>query len=237
MKLHEIQFLGHSAVVLRGDDDVSVAIDPWLAGNPACPEEFKELKKLDYLVLTHGHADHASDAVLLATSTGCKILATFELCSILAEEGVSQEQLCYMNKGGGVTLSGLRITLTHAFHSSSYQKSNGDVVYAGEPCGVVVQDQSGNSIYHAGDTCLFSDMLLIGELYKPTIALLPIGDNFTMGQAEAARAARMLGCSRTVPLHYKTFPQLEQDAEVFIKECAQSDIEVTELDPGQCLRI
>ena len=190
MNIAKAIYAGHSAVFLHFPE-VVVAIDPWLKGNPRCPPSLLQPKKLDLIVLTHGHADHASDAPRLAKETGATITATWELAQILIAEGVPAAQVIPMNKGGTVFAKGVQISLTHALHSSSYDTARGPV-YAGEACGAIVQ-QGAHSVYHSGDTALFSDMKLIQEQYKPTLGFLCIGDHFTMGPSEAAKAARLLG--------------------------------------------
>lgn len=229
MPIQNLTYAGHSAVFFQTENSV-IAVDPWLAGNPRCPESLKEPHKLDLIVLTHGHADHASDAVRLAKSTGASIAATYELAMLMISEGVPEGHVIPMNKGGSAKWNGLSITLTHAFHSSSYDTATGPV-YAGEPCGVVLGDGQ-QHIYHAGDTALFSDMALIGQRYSPSLALLPIGDVYTMGPAEAAQAAELLGVKRAIPIHYATFPGLTGTADEFKAECGTRGIEAIVLEPG-----
>ncbi|MCB0331616.1 MAG: metal-dependent hydrolase, partial [Bdellovibrionales bacterium] len=193
-------------------------------------DTLKDPEQIDLIILTHGHADHASDAPAFAKKLGSKIAATYELCNIMLSEGVAQDQVLYMNKGGTIEWEGLKITLTDAKHSSSYDKADGPV-YAGEACGVVIRDTA-NSIYHAGDTCLFSDMNLIRERYSPTLALLPIGDVFTMGPEDAALAAHFLGVKKAIPIHYGTFDALTGTAEDFSSACSSRGIEAIILEPG-----
>ncbi|MCB0337745.1 MAG: metal-dependent hydrolase, partial [Bdellovibrionales bacterium] len=182
MSFQKIVFAGHSACFIHTKELV-IAIDPWLQANPSCPDDLKSPDKIDLIVLTHGHFDHASEAAGLAKSLGSKVIATFELAQLLGNEGVPESQLCPMNKGGTLEIEGLNVSLTHAMHSSSYETASGPQ-YAGEACGVVLGDGIRN-LYHAGDTALFSDMSLIKDQYQPEIALLPIGDRFTMGPVEA----------------------------------------------------
>lgn len=230
MRLEKITYAGHSAAFINAEG-VLIAIDPWLEGNPRCPAELKTPKNLDLIVLSHGHSDHAGDVTRLVRETNCSVAATWELAMVLISEGVPEARVIPMNKGGSIDFKGVGVCLTHAFHSSSYDTAKGPV-YAGEACGVVVSNGR-HSVYHAGDTALFSDMELIGELYHPYVALLPIGDRFTMNPAQAARAAKFIGCKIAIPIHYKTFDALTGTAEQFRRECSRFDIDVLELVPGE----
>lgn len=232
MTANNITFAGHSAVFVTFGDTV-VAIDPWLQGNPLCPPDLQNPKKVDIIVLSHGHSDHAGDAVRVATKTGALVAATYELAMILIAEGIPADKVIPMNKGGAVTLHGVEIRLTNAFHSSSYDTKNG-TVYAGEACGVLLSSK-GSTVFHAGDTCLFSDLALIGDAYKPKIALLPIGDRFTMSPQEAAQAAGMLKCEVAIPMHYKTFDLLTGTYAEFAAACETAGIHSKELAPGQAI--
>ncbi|MCB0338570.1 MAG: metal-dependent hydrolase [Bdellovibrionales bacterium] len=234
MIFESITFAGHSAVFFNASNKV-VAIDPWLEGNPRCPNTLMNPSKLDLIVLTHGHSDHANDVVRLSKSTGCKIAATFELCSLLVQAGIPESRIIYMNKGGTVDVDGVLVTLTNAYHSSSFETERG-AVYAGEPCGVILRDEK-RAIYHAGDTSLFSDMSLIKEFYAPQVALLPIGDRFTMGPKEAAKAAKLVGCTTAIPIHYDTFDLLTGTAKEFQTACGQFQISTTILAPGESLEL
>ena len=227
---NRLTYLGHSAVILSIGGK-TIGIDPWLLGNPRCPEKLQTPDSLDLIALTHGHSDHAGDAPRLAKALGSHIAATYELAMLMIEEGVSQNHVHPMNKGGTLNWNGISVSLTHALHSSSYDTAKGPV-YAGEACGLVIHSGK-NTIYHAGDTSLFSDLKLIGERYRPQIALLPIGDRFTMGPAEAAEAAKLVGCKIAIPIHYKTFAALTGTAEEFGKECAKRGIEARVLEPGE----
>ena len=230
MTMNSITYAGHSAVFVEMAGK-RIAVDPWLKGNPLCPESLQNPKQLDLIVLTHGHSDHASDAIRVALATGAKLAATYELAMIMVSEGVPQEQVIPMNKGGAVKLGDLTVRLTNAFHSSSYDSKAGTTLYAGEACGVLLTSDS-FSVYHAGDTCLFTDMNLIGELYSPTVALLPIGDHFTMNPREAALAASWVQCAVAIPIHYKTFGLLTGTYEEFSRECSTLGVETAELTPG-----
>lgn len=211
-----------------------LAIDPWLTGNPACPADFANPKQLDSIVVTHGHADHASDVVRLAKQLGSTIYCNWELAEIFKRAGVSEHQLVAMNKGGTVKWGQGYIALTNAFHSNSYDTSDGPV-YAGEACGCIINDGT-RSIYHTGDTTLFSDMKLIGEFHRPEIAFVCIGDRFTMGPVEAARAVELIGCKVVVPIHHSTFDLLTGTPEQFKAACKNLDVDVRELAPGDSFK-
>lgn len=225
-----IRFAGHSAVFIQHAKQ-TIAIDPWLKGNPLCPTELYTPDSIDFIALTHGHADHASDVVRLARHFGCKVIATYELATLLIEDGVSEDLVVPMNKGGSTTIDGVTFTLTHAMHSNSYDSKNG-TRYAGEACGVVLQ-LAGRCFYHAGDTALFGDMSLIAESYAPEIGFLPIGDRFTMGPGEAAKAAKLLELKTVIPIHFNTFPLLTGSAQQFQNELKNDTVEVIVLEPGQ----
>ena len=225
-----ITYAGHSAVFVD-IGGTTVAIDPWLQGNPHCPAALQSPRSLDLIAVTHGHSDHASDVVRLQKLTGANVAATYELAMIFIAEGVPADKVLPMNKGGSVAVGSITVTLTDAFHSSSYDGKHGPV-YAGEACGVVLAG-NGRTVYHAGDTSLFSDMKLIGERYKPDLALLPIGDRFTMGPQEAAHAAELVRARITAPIHYKTFGLLTGTYEQFSNACKARNVAHTELAVGE----
>jgi L-ascorbate metabolism protein UlaG (beta-lactamase superfamily) len=218
----ELTWLGHSSFRLDAADK-RIYVDPFLNGNPKCPEGEQTPERVDIIALTHGHGDHVGDTVELAKQHGCTVVAPVELADWLGSQGV--ENVRDPNKGGTTEVDGVRFTMTNAFHSSS----NNDGAYMGEPCGIVVRAED-KSIYFAGDTCVFGDMQLIGRLYSPDLAVLPIGDHYTMGPQEAALALELLGVKRCVPCHYGTFPPLVgRPAE--LKELAP-DVTVEDVDPG-----
>jgi L-ascorbate metabolism protein UlaG (beta-lactamase superfamily) len=226
-----ITWLGHATVLYRDSTGRAVIVDPWIEGNPASPPEAKELKRLDAIYITHGHGDHFSGVVPLAQKHHPEIVCNFEIYLHLESMGI--EKVHPMNKGGTVDLGGVKATMVQAIHSSSIRE-DGRVIYAGEPCGFVFEFEGGTRVYHAGDTGIFGDMKLIGELYHPTIAVLPIGDIYTMGPKEAAAAARMLGVKAVVPIHHSTFPGLPGTPDALRAELgAGSPIEVIALKPGE----
>jgi L-ascorbate metabolism protein UlaG (beta-lactamase superfamily) len=223
-----ITWLGHSAFSLRTPGGKTVLIDPWYTGNPSFPED-KKPTTADVILVSHGHSDHITDAAAMAKQTGATVVGIWEVTSWLGGKGV--QHLEPMNKGGTITVKGLRVTMTEAIHSSSFDENG--IVYLGEPAGFVVKLENGQTIYFAGDTALFSDMKLIGELYKPDIAFLPIGDRFTMGPDTAAMAAKWLAVKQVVPMHWGTFPLLTGTPDQLKAQLAGTNIQVLELKPGE----
>src|SRR5262245_19566775 len=228
MKSLAITWLGHSSFHVRTPGGKHVLLDPWYTGNPSFPEAARP-KAADVILISHGHSDHITDAVAMARATGATCVGIWEIYSWLGSKGV--QNLEPMNKGGTITVKGLRITMTDARHSSSFD-DNG-IVYLGEPPGYVVKLENDQIIYYAGDTSLFGDMKLIGELYKPDIAFLPIGDRFTMGPDTAAIAAKWLGVKQVVPMHYGTFPLLTGTPQQLEEHLSGSGIEVLRLKAGE----
>jgi len=229
-----LTWLGHHTFKLVTRGARTVLMDPWVESNPACPKELKAFDKIDVMTISHGHGDHMGDAVTLAKKFKPVVVCNFEIGFHLDRKGVSNTLA--MNKGGTVEALGLRFTMVHAVHSSGIE-DGGQVVYGGEPAGFVVTLEDGTRIYHAGDTAVHSDMALIGELYPPDIALLPIGDHYTMSPREAAVAARMLKPRWIVPAHYGTYPVLTGTPEMLREELKKLDldIEVVALRPGETL--
>ncbi len=228
-----ITYLGHATFRITTAGDEQIIIDPFLTDNPQTPDELKQVGELDTILVTHGHFDHIADAVPLAQQTGATVVANFEICNWLGTKGV--ENTFPLNKGGTGQVGGVKITAVNAHHASSITEEDGTVIYAGEPCGFVLEFESGFKLYHAGDTAIFGDMRLIGELYGPDLALLPIGDRLVMSPFEAAHAARLLGVRHAVPIHYGTFPFLPGTPEEFKKQ-AQSiapDLIVHVMKPGE----
>lgn len=225
-----VTWFGHATFLIRTPGGKRVMFDPWLAGNPACPDAMKKPPKVDLILISHGHRDHMDDAVAVARESRAPVVAIPELCDWLGRKGIAN--LSPMNKGGSQQVAGLTVVMTEALHSSGFV-DNGRMVYMGEPAGFIVTLEDGVTIYFAGDTALFGDMRLIGEMYKPDIALLPIGDRFTMGPAAAARACELLGVRQAVPMHWGTFPMLTGRAEDFRRLVAGKGIQVLELKPGE----
>src|SRR5687767_8609155 len=225
-----ITWLGHATFLLRTPAGKRVLFDPWLTGNPSCPEAMKKPPTVDLILVSHGHFDHIDDLLLCARDSGAAVVGIFELCDWLGRKGI--QNTSPMNKGGSQTIAGLRVTMTDARHSSGYV-DNGQMVYMGEPAGYIVTLEDGRSIYYSGDTCLFGDMRLIGEMYKPEIAFLPIGDRFTMDPAAAARACEFLGVRQVVPMHWGTFPLLTGTPSELRALVASRGVDVLELKAGE----
>jgi L-ascorbate metabolism protein UlaG (beta-lactamase superfamily) len=214
-----ITFLGHAGF-LFDDGTKKLAVDPFLTENPIAVHSADDIEA-DYIALTHGHFDHISDTPTIAKRTGATVIGSFEIANYLGEQGI--EQVEPGNPGGTIRTDFGSVTFTQAFHSSSFEGR-----YLGMPCGLVIS-MGGVTFYHAGDTGLFSDMKLIGEIYKPDVAAIPIGDRFTMDAALGSRAAEMVGAKHAIPIHYKTFPLLAQDASGF----EPRGVVVKELEPGE----
>lgn len=226
----KITWLGHSAFLL--DAEKKVLIDPFISGNPTAPCSPEELDP-DIIAVTHGHRDHLGDAIEIGKRTGCRIISIHEVANYIKSKGVFAEG---MNKGGTINVEGITLTMTEALHSSSIEAS-GFKFDGGCPAGFVIRI-GGHSIYHAGDTGVFGDMQLIGELYEPELALLPIGDRFTMGIKEAIKAVELIRPELVVPMHYNTFEVIKQDPEEFKRTVeAKVDTKVVIMKPGETIKL
>ncbi len=204
-----ITWLGHSTFHIQSEPDgPGLLIDPWL-DNPKAPADARRLAESARLVLlTHGHSDHLGNTVELVRRSGALVLSSFEIIMELEADGVPSTQLIGFNKGGAATADGVTVTLTQAFHSSSLAGTDGRARSLGDPCGLVIRLANGTVIYDTGDTCVFGDMALIAELYQPSILMLPIGDFYTMGPLQAAKACELVDPAWIIPHHYGTFPAL-----------------------------
>ena len=227
-----LTWLGHASFRIDTASGKRIYVDPFLNGNPTCPENEKTPERVDVIALTHGHGDHLGDTVELAKKHDATVVALVELAGRLGTQGVDESRLRNPNKGGTDDVDGVKVTLTHAFHSSSAP----DGSYAGEAAGLIITTEDGRKIYFAGDTNVFGDMQLIGRLYQPDVAVLPIGDHFTMGPKEAAVAVELLGVKRIVPCHWGTFSLLTGTPEEFEK-LAPSGVTIEKMQPGDSVTV
>jgi L-ascorbate metabolism protein UlaG (beta-lactamase superfamily) len=226
-----LTWLGHSAFRLDTAGGKRIYVDPFLNGNPKCPESEQTPERVDVIALTHGHGDHVGDTVDLAKKHGATVVALVELAAWLGRNGVDNDQIRGPNRGGTVEVDGVAFTPTIAFHSGSAP----DGSYAGEPSGIVIR-ADGKTVYFAGDTCAFGDMQLISRIHEPDVAVLPIGDYFTMGPKEAAVAVELLGVKRIVPCHWGTFSVLTGTPDD-LRALVADDVTVEQLDPGDAVTV
>lgn len=225
-----VTWFGHSAFLLQSPGGTSVLIDPWLE-NPKAPPAAKELAKVDLILVTHGHSDHVGETIRIAQRTQAQVVSIHEISLYFQKQGVVGAQ--GMNKGGTISFDGLKVTMVDARHSSGLD-IGGIVTPGGEPAGFIVEFENGFKVYHAGDTSVFGDMRIIADLYRPSLAILPIGGLYTMDPREAAYACKLLKPKYVVGMHYGTFPILAGTPAELRKHLPASMKQiVVELQPGQ----
>lgn len=225
-----ITWLGHATFLLRTSSGTRIILDPWVSTNPSTPDSAKKVGEVDLMLVTHGHGDHTGDAVSIARASGAQVVAPYELSVWFQKKGL--KNVVGMNPGGTLTTRGLSVTMVPANHSSSVDEGD-EIVYAGVATGYVLRFEDGFTAYFAGDTSVFGDMRLIREMYRPTLAFLPIGDIFTMGPEQAAFACDLLGVRQVIPMHYGTFPLLTGTPARLRELVAPKGIDVIELKPGE----
>jgi L-ascorbate metabolism protein UlaG (beta-lactamase superfamily) len=226
----QVTWLGHAAFRIDSPGGKRIYVDPWL-DNPKAPDGAKDPERIDILVVTHGHGDHVGDTVELMGRFSPELVTQVEVQGWLTRNGVAELEMPGMNKGGTREIDGISFTITDARHSSS--SDEGD--YLGESCGVVIGLENGTTIYFAGDTCVFGDMQLIARIYEPDVAVLPIGDHFTMGPKEASVALELLAVNTCIPSHYGTFPLLRGTPEELRR--LSPNVNVIAPEPGQTVEV
>ncbi|WP_093338213.1 metal-dependent hydrolase [Salibacterium halotolerans] len=224
-----VTYHGHSVVHIEANGK-SILIDPFITGNGNTDLNAENVNP-DVILLTHGHGDHVGDTIDIAKRSGSFVVAPFELAAYLGQQGLETHPL---GIGGGYTFDFGRVSLTQAFHSSSYTEENGNIVYTGMPAGIIFEAE-GKTIYHMGDTGLFSDMKMIGERSNIDLLFVPIGDNFTMGPIDAAKAVEWIKPEYVVPVHYNTFPTINQDGDAFIESI--SPVKGRAVEPGGSIQL
>ena len=224
-----IKWLGHAGFQITTEKEKIIIIDPWLTDNPLATSQAKDIAKADFVLVTHDHFDHIADAAEIVKATGAILVGMPETVGRLKQEAaIPDSQIVFgtgMNIGGTYTSDGISITMTQAFHSSE----------TASPAGYIIKLENGFTLYHAGDTGIFSSMKLLGEIFNINCAMLPIGGVFTMDPQQAAFAAKLLKVDTVIPMHYKTFPILEKDTSSYVQimEKEAPNIEVKVLNTGE----
>jgi L-ascorbate metabolism protein UlaG (beta-lactamase superfamily) len=231
----KVTWYGHSAFRLDFGGN-AVLIDPFFTGNPGFGGD-KDMAAtgISHILLTHGHADHVGDTIALAKKTGATVVTNYDLCMWLAAQGV--EKFDPMNTGGTTDQGGFTVTMVRADHSSGDIK-DGMPIYLGNPCGIIVKAKDEPTIYHMGDTDIFSDMALLSEIHEPDVAMVPIGDRFTMSPKTAAMAVKkFLKLRSAIPCHYGSFPIIEPNADKFVAEMKGASTKVIVPEKGKAFDV
>lgn len=231
-----ITWVGHGTFHLTTPEGGAILVDAWVDTNPVTPEPLKAgvRENLQAVFLTHGHSDHIADIGALARDTNCAIACQYDLVPYLQSQGVDGDRITGFNKGGTVSAGGVRATMTNALHSST-GGDDGRIIALGSPAGFVLRFSNGFTVYHTGDTCVTMDMQIIGELYRPDLTILPIGDHFTMDPRQAAYALKLIRSPFAIPGHFGTFPLLTGTPEALRESCREFgvDTQVIALKPGE----
>ena len=230
---NKLTWLGHAAFRITTPSGKVILVDPWIQGNPATPEALKKVDHVDIMLITHGHFDHIADAVELGQKHKPQTVAIYETATWLGSKGVPN--VIGMNKGGTLKVGEIEVTMVNAIHSCGI--TDGDkIVYGGEAAGYIIRLPGGLNVYHSGDTTVFGDMKIISELYSPEVAMLPIGDFYTMSPKEAAYAVRLLGVKHVIPMHFGTFPALHGTPDQ-LRDLTRdvSGLEIHALKPGESI--
>lgn len=232
----KITWFGHATFVIESPEGNRIMIDPWIRRNPACPDRLKDDPgRVDAILLSHPHFDHGGEGDLgdIARANNCPVICIAETASWLESRGIGMT--VGMNKGGSTDVVGCKVHMTHAIHSAGIPTEDG-FAYGGEAVGYVLELETGFKIYDSGDTCVFGDMALIGRLLEPDLAILPIGDFYTMGPRSAAEAIRLLGVRTVIPSHWGTFPALVGTPDQLREQAADVEgLEVIEMKPGDTI--
>ncbi|OPY55818.1 MAG: metal-dependent hydrolase [Pelotomaculum sp. PtaU1.Bin035] len=231
---HRVRWLGHAACQITTEKGAVILIDPWISGNPSCPIKKDDIKQADLILITHDHFDHlGTDVPDLVKSTGATVIVQPELADTLRKAGVSSDNIVHygmgMNIGAEAEIAGVKVIMVQAFHSCA----------AGTPAGYIIILDDGKTIYHTGDTGVFDSMRLFGDIYNIDLALVPIGSVFTMNPLQAAVSLSLIKPKVAIPIHYRTFPVLTQDAAEFIDLSSKKapEVKVEAIKPGQEVQI